>query len=842
MTVWRFAALSITSLLLLTGCASLTDRDQPSIAPDMLITLGPGNTVGQTFVARHGGLDGIEFWLAAESGARGRLWLHMRNDPQSGVDLAVAAKPVEEIGEPGFYRFTLPPDNHSHGAYRYAFLRLEGSGRIWLGAAPGNVYADGSAYRSHEPMDAQLAFHLTYNPAGFFLELGNAAREWVRLLAIVALLYVVPGYGVLSLCLPVGFATPGQNAAPPAWLTAWPARLGVAAGISLAIYPLLILWTNALGLRLGPLYAWGPVALGLAAIAWSRRQWRPAHAWEALKRWRRGGTTGPDLAYVFILALILGSRLIVIRTLEAPMWGDSYQHTVITQLLVDHGGLFDSWEPYTPYRGLTVHYGFSVASALLAWTMGLDATRATLLTGQLINAAAVLTVYPLALRLANGNRWAGVGAVLIAGLLSPMPAYYVNWGRFAQLAGQAILPVALGLLWAAVDEKRIVGRATLLAAIALSGMLLHYYRMPLYYATFVLAWILGWALPAFKLDRRLWLGSIAVMSLVALLGVLFLLPLGSRLVGGTLAGKLEAGLVSQAALSLEKIKADYQSWRDISRYVPLPLLAAALLALVISIARRQQGVVVSTLWVAGLASLVAARLIRLPGANLMQNFAVLIALYLPVSLAIGWLIGEVVVALNKVGERLLREPRLGQGSAMLGCCALGIVGLLGQMRIVDQRYNLVTRPDTRAMAWIREHTPSDARFLVEGFRIYNGQSIVGADAGWWIPLLANRANTMPPQYAILNETPAEPGYSERLVELVAHLEDNSPASPAGLARLCEWGITHVYIGQGQGEVGAGAVQLFAPDDFTGSADFQQVYGQDRVRIFALKPAACAQAR
>ena len=66
---------------------------------------------------------------------------------------------------------------------------------------------------------------------------------------------------------------------------------------------------------------------------------------------------------------------------------------------------------------------------------------------------------------------------------------------------------------------------------------------------------------------------------------------------------------------------------------------------------------------------------------------------------------------------------------------------------------MVTKPDRQAMTWIREHTPAQAKFLVEGFRIYGGRSVVGSDAGWWIPLLADRANTMPPQYALLNETP-----------------------------------------------------------------------------------------
>jgi len=160
------------------------------------------------------------------------------------------------------------------------------------------------------------------------------------------------------------------------------------------------------------------------------------------------------------------------------------------------------------------------------------------------------------------------------------------------------------------------------------------------------------------------------------------------------------------------------------------------------------------------------------------------------------------------------------------------------MGVVDTRFALVNRPDIRAMAWIRENVPADARFLVEGFRIYGGRSAVGADAGWWIPLLARRENTMPPQYALLNEAPAESGYSQRVVDLVAHLEKRSPASPEGLARLCEWGITHVYIGQGQGKVGAGAVQLFPPEVLADSPAFRPVYHQDRVWIFALNPEAC----
>jgi hypothetical protein len=128
--------------------------------------------------------------------------------------------------------------------------------------------------------------------------------------------------------------------------------------------------------------------------------------------------------------------------------------------------------------------------------------------------------------------------------------------------------------------------------------------------------------------------------------------------------------------------------------------------------------------------------------------------------------------------------------------------------------------------------------LVEGHRIFQGYSAVGADGGWWIPLLAGRQNTMPPQYALLTEAPTEPGYSQEIVDLVTTLETNSPASPRGIQALCDWGITHVYIGQGQGEVGPEAVQLYSPTALAGSSAFSQVYRQDRVWIFALDPQSC----
>ena len=108
---------------------------------------------------------------------------------------------------------------------------------------------------------------------------------------------------------------------------------------------------------------------------------------------------------------------------------------------------------------------------------------------------------PLSRRIAGGNRWAGIGTIIVAGLLMPMPAFYVNWGRYAQLAGQVVLPIAIWLLWDFLEPKRLSWPAYGLACVSLAGLALSYYRMPFYYAVFVLAWLLLWALPRWRTDR-----------------------------------------------------------------------------------------------------------------------------------------------------------------------------------------------------------------------------------------------------------------------------------------------------------------------------------------------------
>lgn len=812
----------LAAILFLTGCA------HEIVSPDQLIVqqrlaLAAGHSVGQTFVAQHSGLSAVEVYLDPGSDCPGeRLHLQLREQPQTNaVALAEATVDLSQVASPGYYRFHFQPRGDSYARYYYASLALERAGcsDLAVGLAPGDTYVNGSAYADDMPVDGQLTFRLLYHWRYLPADVLRFLVSVLCLLLVALFLFALPGLALLAWWRP-------QTS------LAWPARLALATGLGLALYPLLLLWTHMLGLQLGWLYAWLPPLLALAILAYRYRNMHAANVWAGICAWRRSADFLSDVVLIIVVALAFTVRFLVIRPLEAPMWGDSVQHTVIGQLLVDNGGLFSSWEPYAPYQSLTVHFGFPVVIALLRWLSGFQTLPAALLAGQVINGLAVLALYPLALRLAQGSRWAGVAAVLAAGLLSPMPAEYVNWGRYAQLTGQAVLPVALWFLLEALEAKAGRRWAIALAAISLAGMALCYYRMPQYYASYVVAWLATVAIARCRLRAWAWAGLGGRLAAIALVSVLLLLPWARQVAGGELAMAVEAGL--SWVSSWARVVAEYQIWRDVGDYLPPLLIIADLGALLWAAARRQWQVLAVGLWVGVLASLVAGGLISLPGANMIDNFAVLIMLYLPAGLLFGWLVAQ--------WEHLTSNRAKGTARWDLAVLIItaGLWGARVQATVVEPYRIMVTRADMRAMTWIAANTAPEARFLVEGFRTYEGTSAVGADAGWWLPLLARRQNTMPPQYALLSEMPNQPGYTQQVVALVQLLEETSPASPEGIARLCDWGISHVYIGQGQGKTGSSATQLFAPEELLGSSAFSLLYHQDRVYVFALAPGVCAE--
>jgi hypothetical protein len=791
--------------LMLAGCSDFIDRDQSNAVPGAAVSLERGHPVGQTFVARHAGLDGIEVWLEPGGSSQGEIALHLRADPQAAEDLATAALPLVQVAVPGFYRLSFAPLRESHGGYYYAFLEVVGDGMAQVGAGPGEGYLDGALYRDHEPLDAQMAFRLTYDPRWVLLDLGWAMINGLGLLAVACLLYVVPGWALLAWLWPDGQFP-------------WAARLGIAAGLSLALYPLLLLWTDLVGLHLGPLYAWLPAVGGLAALAWRYRAWRPRQGWEMLRQWAGSEVLWPDLTLVCVLALVFGVRLLTVRTLDAPMWGDSYQHTMIAQLLVDHGGLFDSWAPYAPLQTFTYHFGFHTAVAAFHWLTGLEVVRSVIWVGQVLNGLAVLVLYPLAVRV-SGNRWAGVGAILIAGLFSPMPMSYVNWGRYTQLAGQVILPAAVLVTWSAFESPRRDWRLIVLGWLAVGGLALTHYRVLIFYVVFVLAWVL------LALRRTTWRRTLARVSWIGIGAALLFLPWFVH----TFVGRMMREVGEQLTTVPEQMSSysqQYNAIGNLASYLAPFWWVVLLMAVALGLWQRRREVLSISLWWFLLLLATNPAWLGLPGSGAISNYALFIAVYIPAGVLIGNLFGQLAVRLQ---SRRWQYACL----AMLLTSGLGLLG--ARMRLGDvqvSRYTMVTRPDVRAMAWIRENTTEDARFLANSFFAYDGSVLVGSDAGWWLPLMAERANTVPPlNYSI--EEGLWPDYRQQVNDLARQVEGVGVDDPATLALLRERGVTHVYIGQQQGRVNYAGPIVLDPKALLRSANYEPIYHQDRVWLFKI---------
>jgi hypothetical protein len=899
----------------LSACGSTLGRQQLAPTAPKSITLENGDTIGQTFAAQFDGLAGIELYIQPRTAGDGELRLHLRAGPHAPDDLAAGALPVAQIARPGFYRLTFQPQPASRGRDYYALIEFAGHGRVKVDRADGDAYLDGVLYQDGKPEDAQLTSTLIYDQPEMLRGFANLGLVWLGMLLAGVLLYVVPGWALLEATWPAARALP------------WAARLGLAAGLSLALYPLLLLWTNLVGLHAGPLYAWTPVIVGLATLLWRSRarllarrangvvgvvppgfglrrrrgeearvlapssvshdtavpvvQPEPGAAWRV---WARSDAFWPDLALVVTIVLIAITRFSAAGDIDVPVWGDSYHHTLITQLLVDNGGLFNSWQPYAEMQSLTYHFGFHTAAAVMHWVSGLAVPQAVVWAGQLLNVLAVLALYPLALRV-GGSRWAGVGAVLLAGLLAPMPSYYINWGRYTQLAGQAILPAAIFLIWAAIEGERPTSdgrrptssgiggavrsrfaafrsfaswRFFILPWVALAGLGLAHYRVLIFVVFFFPALFL------FQLGRQPLASLVGRMAAVGVGAGLLFIPWFVHVFAGRILANLAIRLSTPAA-ALPAATQEYNAPVDPRTILPALVWLLLLFALAWALWRRERAAALIGLWWLFLLLAVNPHWIGLPGTGALTNFALLIAAYIPAGVLLGaglsWLLSAADdrpfastqgrrSATDDISEN--RESRTENrissfatlspchlvtlSAVIRGMMAVLLAGLAlwgaGQ-RLADldvAQHALVTRPDERAAAWIKANTPPDARFLVNAFFAYGGATVVGSDGGWWLPLLAGRQTTLPPILYGSEQAP-RPDYRLWINALPTLLGQKPPDDPEVLAMLRERGVTHVYIGQRQGRLNYDGPGILEPRQLLASPHFRPVYHEDRVWVF-----------
>jgi hypothetical protein len=442
--------------------------------------------------------------------------------------------------------FSFPPIPDSAGATYTVVLETPGSRlsrAIELAYNSFDALSSGSMYLDGEAQAGDLALSAYYH-YGLSSLLGDVVTAftqggWLTLCWLLVL--VLPGLTLL-VWLP-NRLSPGQ-------------RILAAPCLSALALPVFYLLMRAVGIRLGDVGIWALVVLCAFALGIRWLNTRPKFKVQSSKseeaqnpKSKIQNLKWEDVAFwgLFsgVLFITLASRLLSLRDAYAGAGLDAYHHTLISEMFIQSGGIPSDYLPYAPLASFTYHFGFHSLVATVGWLAGRTGAGDMLtlmpLAGQIADTLPVLALTLFGWK-GLGNRWAGLAAGALVGVVSVFPAFYVNWSRYTQGLGLALLPVAWVLLLEALGRPvsaagstkptgaitwRSAGQQSgpyMLAVIGTVGLALTHYRIIIVYAAFA-ALYLAWRLFASIRARQRMADALTPIWRALVVGVLSIMAL-----------------------------------------------------------------------------------------------------------------------------------------------------------------------------------------------------------------------------------------------------------------------------------------------------------------------------
>ena len=731
----------------------------------------PGATLEQTFTAQHDQLTAVEVVIArwSDAGSQvedGHTFLHLSLLDSDGRLLREAQWASNSLAHEQalHWRFEVLPDS----AGEPFTLRVEGSegnrAGVWAYSLDG--YPRGELRVNGTGRDGDLAFKTFYASPSWdsLATLGSLIGDNWGLFGLMVLVLVGPGLLILP-------ALPGR--VDPA------AKLSIAVAGSLALTPLSWLWLSTVGGR------WKATFLWLALIVVTG-----IGLWRLARRRPRLRFSVEGLLLAAILLAGLGVRLLAIRDLALPAWVDSPQHWLISQLMAESGRVPVDYRPWMPVDRFWYHFGFHSLAASLHMLAGIPIERIMLVGGQFLNALVPLSVYGATV-LMGGRRRAGLLAAFTVALLTVFPAFYTSWGRYTQLSGMLILGPLMGVAYRLFQiwgrRWRVVGGGLVWVALALGGLFVVHARVWVYGVVWV-------ALLSAGLVRRVRRRPDALRFLTR---TLVPLAAGSLLAAGpwfvrvgrsVLLPQLIRRANTASSGSYNAIPWGYVNfgWEP----VWFGLAGAAALVSVALLWRRGKASdrlpLVLFGWVAAMLAVVNVGRLGVPLGGLVNNNTLVISLFLPVAVLIGWLVDQVVEwSARHVAGRTTTAAVLG-GLIAVG----GLYGANQQINVLNDDTILVWPDDLALLERVEQTLPADALVAVNGWLWLQPGNWAGRDGGYWLLPLTGRDSTMPPiGYGL------DPEYRDWVNGVnaeMAELDDWSSSEAADF--LQQQGITHVFIG------------------------------------------------
>jgi hypothetical protein len=794
-------------VLLLSSCVTLSDPEtSQEHSGETIAVITPEQSVGQTFVLRRARLNGVKLWLSSEqtvASVTAEL-LSALGDPIPIYSTTISVKDAPVT-------ISIPAQDKSTPSY---YLRLSTTtGEVQVKGRSEDIYTHGSAYVNDTPCDADLAFRVTYDYdwRAVLADLRDRISDWWLILPMGILLFL-PGWLLIDL---IGLRKRFDGGE----------LVATSLGLSLALVPLLMLWTSWIGLRWGRVSVWVVAGLLVALVVWRLLRKVQVTSYQAQVesnklKFERNQLQGDDrlttiggetlqfsifnlnstfripysafiirhsafILLIIIFAIALLTRFAMVRDLAGPAWVDSVHHALITRQIIENGGYPQSYQPYLPEEAMYYHAGYHSILATFIWLTGLEIPEAMQILGQVLNALIVFSLYLLTTTLTE-NRSAGLVAALIGGLFTPMPAYYASWGRYTQLAGLLVLPVGLALFKSSNDGQQRQKRAMIILLIlTCAGLALIHNRVVIF---------LGLLLFFYSLLTPNW------RDIPKMVGRITLVVAGTVLM--TLPWLIPAfrGLVVPKTLewSAGKVSLSGIPWMYLTPALGEVSLALAGIGLLLGLIWQRRFVMTILLWVGSLYFIANLGAIGLPGGGLITPISVEISWFMPLAVLGGYGIGQMIEVLDRyIPETVGKYIRwtmvaLGAGAAILGAQRL--------LPTLNPDTFIFREADRAAIDWIGENVPAEEVILVNptawGYGLYRG-----ADGGYWISPLTGHLTTPPSVlYGLGN-----PEYYTAINQMIEGLLPLGKDAQGLWEYLQPLGIRYVYLGVRGGILSARAL-------------------------------------
>lgn len=817
-----FIALFFVLVTGTSGCVTLADPEaSQEYTADRIGVVDVQTSLGQSFFSRRPNLNAITLWLTSPSGQ-----VNTTNGlVKKTIKVELFHSPIDI--NPVFSTFITAPASASNAqisiniagikepaGQSYYLLLSTSTGPFFMNGRLEDAYPQGQAYINTSPINADIAFRLSYDydPAALLQDIKSFLSNSWLIIPLLTLLWL-PGWLLLELSGLRNHFDLGEQTA-------------ISIGISLALVPVIMLWTTVLKLnwsRQAVLFVTGfLIAILIFRFVYlylgSRKNKLTTNGTQTgIKTSRREDLTrlfsnqAILLVLIFLISLVV--RLVMIRDLATPAWVDAVHHALITRLILINGAFPSSYLPYLDISPSSYHPGFHSIAASFVWLTNLDLPHSLLILGQVLNALSIFSVY-LVTKTITRNSTAGIFAAIITGFLSPMPAYYTSWSRYTELTGLLLLPVVLALfqIWLDGDVEKKSGWILGLSAVTAAGLFMIHYRVLAFLACLVFAYVI-YRITFGRGHNRVKITRIVLFIIVmAIASIVLVIPWFIPTLQSTLIPRLNTPDTGPSGPFQDF------SWPYLTAALGKQALVLAGLGLLWSVIKQRSIAFILTLWLLILFLLANLDVFKLPGSGLITNLSVEIFLFIPISILGGYFLSQLLITWKE-----LIPYRFIILFNILLFIIFGSIPYIGSKQLVailNPITILSRQPDLSAMEWVSEHIPENQTIVINPFAWGYGL-YAGNDGGYWIEPLTGRLTLPPPVLYGLTTSASE--ISQLSQDIIS--ASNNPAALRDL--LISRDLHYIFIGARGG--------FIPPQKLASSGLFELLYHQDGVWILSVKP-------